>query len=274
MADKGMGALGLGSGGRFARADGPNWFIGNDCLLHLRFGKPSQTAAHLGFKHFLGHLFLALGKAFTDANDWLERSLERGERLFGHDLIRLMIVLPALRMTHNDVAGGKFLQHAGRDFAGIRAETMLADVLRAEADVRVEHGFGNLRQRSEGGADYNVHLLDVSEGAFQIADQVEGFGDGFVHLPIPGDDYFAFLIHAARSKGEGSGYLSVRAATPGRTAPSRNSRLAPPPVLMKVTRSARPALLRAFTLSPPPMMLLAPFFWVASTTALAMANVP
>src|ERR1051326_5153634 len=68
--------------------------------------------------------------------------------------------------------------------------------------------------------------------------------------------------------------LSVNAATPGSSLPSRNSRLAPPPVLMKVTCLPSLALFSAFTLSPPPMMLFAPFFCVASATARATANVP
>ena len=43
---------------------------------------------------------------------------------------------------------------------------------------------------------------------------------------------------------------------------------------MNVTLSPSLALFSAFTLSPPPMMLLAPFFCVASTTACATALVP
>jgi len=50
-------------------------------------------------------------------------------------------------------------------------------------------------------------------------------------------------------------YLSLSAATPGRVLPSRNSRLAPPPVLMWLNWPARPLWLTALTLSPPPTML-------------------
>ena len=52
-------------------------------------------------------------------------------------------------------------------------------------------------------------------------------------------------------------YLSVSASTPGSFLPSRNSRLAPPPVLMWVIWSATPAWLMAETESPPPMMEMA-----------------
>ena len=44
-------------------------------------------------------------------------------------------------------------------------------------------------------------------------------------------------------------YLSFRAATPGRVLPSRNSRLAPPPVEMWSILSAKPSWVTAAALS-------------------------
>ena len=65
-------------------------------------------------------------------------------------------------------------------------------------------------------------------------------------------------------------YLSVRASTPGSFLPSRNSRLAPPPVEMWVILSATPAFFTAETESPPPMMEMA----LESATACAILVVP
>src|SRR5579871_5899229 len=67
------------------------------------------------------------------------------------------------------------------------------------------------------------------------------------------------------------GYLFERASTPGSFLPSRNSRLAPPPVEMWVILSATPAWLMAETESPPPMMEVADLL---AATARAMALVP
>ncbi len=53
-------------------------------------------------------------------------------------------------------------------------------------------------------------------------------------------------------------YLSSKQATPGNSKPSRNSRDAPPPVLMWVILSAKPICSTAAALSPPPMMVTAP----------------
>ena len=52
--------------------------------------------------------------------------------------------------------------------------------------------------------------------------------------------------------------------------PSKNSRLAPPPVEMWLILAAKPDLLTALTESPPPMMLTAPL----SATALQTPVVP
>src|ERR1700722_1985265 len=66
-------------------------------------------------------------------------------------------------------------------------------------------------------------------------------------------------------------YLFVSASTPGSFLPSRNSRLAPPPVEMWVIWSATPAWLMALTESPPPMIDVAVRL---AATARAMALVP
>src|SRR5512144_2805171 len=65
-------------------------------------------------------------------------------------------------------------------------------------------------------------------------------------------------------------YLLLSAATPGSSLPSRNSRLAPPPVETCVICLATPAFFTALALSPPPMTVVAP----DSANIFARANVP
>mmetsp|Transcript_58268 Transcript_58268/g.138685 ORF Transcript_58268/g.138685 Transcript_58268/m.138685 type:complete len:235 (-) Transcript_58268:765-1469(-) len=67
--------------------------------------------------------------------------------------------------------------------------------------------------------------------------------------------------------------LSLSAATPGRTCPSRSSSEAPPPVEMCDIWSASPAFSTAATESPPPMMVMAPFL-VHSARVSATSLVP
>src|SRR6266566_3961146 len=71
-----------------------------------------------------------------------------------------------------------------------------------------------------------------------------------VHLPVSRDDGGASRCYHA--------FLSCKAATPGRTRPSRNSSDAPPPVETCVICSAAPAASTAAAESPPPIMVNTP----------------
>src|SRR5437588_760684 len=108
---------------------------------------------------------------------------------------------------------------------------MLAHVLSAQTNVRLQNRFGNKTKRRKRRTNDNVDFLDCGKLALQVLGEIDSLGHRLVHFPIAGDDEFAFLVHESFST-----YLSERAATPGSSWPSRNSRLAPPPVLMKVTR--------------------------------------
>src|SRR3977135_2340604 len=88
---------------------------------------------------------------------------------------------------------------------------------------------------------------------------------------------FAYCYGPANRLRQGYGgqepghYLSVSAVPPGSVRPPRNSRDAPPPVEMCVTRSAIPAFLMAAIESPPPMIVVPLTFATARATALVPA---
>ena len=191
-----MGFLGLAGGGGFAGADGPDRFVSDNRVLHLFVGQARQAPAHLRVQDLFGLPAFAFGKRFPDANNRLERGGVGGQGFFGDQFVRFLLVLAPLGMAQNDVAHGKFLEHARRDFAGERAEVMLAHVLRAEADVRVEDRLGNFAQRREGRADDDVHFLARWPVQFSSPrTKVQRLGHGFVHLPVAGDDQFSFFVH-------------------------------------------------------------------------------
>ena len=68
-----------------------------------------------------------------------------------HQRVRFLLILPPLRMAQNHVAYRKFLEHSRRDLAGVRAEMMLAHVLRAEADVGMSTSFDTSPSAVKGG---------------------------------------------------------------------------------------------------------------------------
>merc|ERR1711937_75304 len=69
-------------------------------------------------------------------------------------------------------------------------------------------------------------------------------------------------------------YFSSRAATPGSTFPSNNSKEAPPPVEMCDMSPARPDCSVAATESPPPMTVIAPLSFDKSARISTIPNVP
>ena len=119
-----------------------------------------------------------------------------------------------------------------------------------------------------------------------ILDRAAGLaaGQAFFHQLLPmkefahswaasrgGRRYGRSSVGSYRGDGKDAGQ-EAKAATPGSTLPSRNSRLAPPPVEQWLTLSATPNFLAAVAVSPPPTTVVAPLA-VASATASAMALV-
>src|SRR4029079_1205770 len=104
---------------------------------------------------------------------------------------------------------------------------------------------------------------DVLHEAAELLHEHDRLVDGFVHLPVRGDERSAHVRQP-------SGPSLFRASTHGRLRPPRNSSDAPPPVEMCVIRSLTPALATAAIESPPPMTVV-PF---TAATASATSIVP
>src|SRR5690606_16775145 len=130
-------------------------------------------------------------------------------------------------------------------------------------DARALEGLRDAVERDVGRAHH--HLVGgglLTQGVGDGRGQGRGLLRGLVHLPVSGEDLAARHAH-----------FSVRAVTPGRALPSRNSSEAPPPVETCETCFSRPACSIAAAESPPPMIVIAPLA-VASTRAWATAKVP
>src|SRR5207248_11442019 len=97
-------------------------------------------------------------------------------------------------------------------------------------------------------APHDVHRLAAVDG---------------VHLPV-GSEQRLFR----RLRGH---YASLRTATPGRSLPSRYSRVAPPPVETCEYLPARPSASTAAAVSPPPTRVYAPDAAMAPPTAFVPA---
>ena len=118
-----------------------------------------------------------------------------GQRLLGDERVRFLLKLAAFAVAKNDVAHREFLQHARADFAGEGAEIVLAHVLRGEANVGIQNGLGDFAQGGVRRSNHDVHFLHAAEFALEIGDEGQCLGDGLVHLPVSGNDQFAFFVH-------------------------------------------------------------------------------
>src|SRR5438309_1119220 len=99
----------------------------------------------------------------------------------------------------------------------------------------------------------NVHSLDAVAGVGDGARQSDTLLHRGVHLPVARHQRKARRSHAH----DRAASRSRSAATPGSVLPSRNSMVAPPPVLMWPILSATPAASIAAARSPPPITVYA-----------------
>ena len=161
----------------------------------MLLGQPGEAATHLGLDDLLGLAGLAVFEFLTDTDDGLERRGEGGEGFLGDERVAFELILAALGVAKDDVADEELLEHPGASLARVRAEVVLAHGLRAEAERGAFDGFGDGFQRGEGRADDDVHFLHAGQLALQAGNEVQALGHGFVHLPVAGDDEFAFFVH-------------------------------------------------------------------------------
>ena len=79
--------------GRFARANGPNRFIGNDGFNHLFARQTCQTSANLRLKHLFSLPGFALGQRFAHTNDGFQGRAVRRRGFFGDERVGLLLIL-------------------------------------------------------------------------------------------------------------------------------------------------------------------------------------
>jgi hypothetical protein len=140
--------------------------------------------------------------------------------------VRLGVVLPPLGVADDDVPVVELREEGARDLARVRPGVMRREILRAECErdlVGVQerlHGAQVGERREDGHLDRAVLVLGVLEGPVQLLHERDRLQVVEVHLPVARDE------RGARR------YRHPRTSSPGSFFPSRNSRLAPPPVEM------------------------------------------
>jgi peptidoglycan hydrolase-like protein with peptidoglycan-binding domain len=194
-----VGVLSLLRCGVATGANRPDGFIGNHDVEHLLGGNACKATTELGSEDFGFATSVALFECFADANDRLEAASKGGENFFVNQRIGLAENLTALAVAEDHKADEELAQHGRTDLSREGTRHFVIHVLRAEADfLGSTEEFRKLGNRGEGRGNHDfhaVHIFDMGAEALEVADR---FGDGHVHLPVGGDNFFA---HGCKNKG-------------------------------------------------------------------------
>src|SRR5450759_3575921 len=161
-------------------------------------------------------------------------------------------------------------QHCRRDLAGEGSRVLPEHVLRTKPYAgSLEHG-ADCPEVGERWQNGDVDTTRRRHGGTHGARQGHTLVDGRVHLPVPGHHGPGACGALGCVRQRRATSRSRSAATPGSVLPSRNSMVAPPPVLIKPILSATPASWTAAARSPPPITVVA----LEAATARATSRVP
>ena len=122
-------------------------------------------------------------------------------------------------MSQQHTTGAGVHQHAHRDFARVRAIFVLVTGLTEDTNPRALQDRRDNVDRRKRRADREFDPVGLRQVGCQRLGERACLGARLEHLPVAGNQW-------TTTHDETSGI----AATPGRTRPSSNSRLAPPPV--------------------------------------------
>src|SRR5437764_9875785 len=180
-------------------------------------------------------------------------------------------------MPGEHVAAAQLGEHGPGHVTGVGAVVILGDVLRAVTDIQlVPHHQGlHAAQRGERWLHHHLggRVVLGLEREGKLLHQSERFQMVVVHLPVAGDQRHpaaapALLSPPPRFAPTPTHVPASSAASPGRSRPSRYSRLAPPPVEICVNASAGSLRCRTAAAESPPPTTVSPVTWlIASATA-------
>lgn len=140
-ADQRVHVLDVVVGGRFARTDRPDRFIGNGGVFRRR--AVGQGLLQLFDDDAVGLAGHALRIRFTDADNGLQPRRMYGGGLSGDIGAGFAVILAALGMAEDDIGTAKVFEHFNGDIARIGAGGFLVTILTAGFDAGMCHHIGH-----------------------------------------------------------------------------------------------------------------------------------
>src|SRR5215471_2476060 len=250
-----------------AGADRPDRLIGDRQHTDLLGGEPCQPGVKLPDAVRKMRPRLPDSQRLPDRQHWLHLVLQYGLDLGVHQRIVFVVKLPPLRVPGQYITAPELGQHPPADVTGVGAVLMWRDVLRpvlqlelVTLDERLHAAQGGEWREHD---DVNRREVLVGQPERELLGERERFQVVVVHLPVADDQRLACPAPAHWS--------SSSAASPGSVLPSRNSRLAPPPVEMWLKALSGKSSCRTAAAESPPPTTVSP---ATSLIALATAQVP
>src|SRR5262249_41538378 len=204
------------------------------------------------------------GQILAHAHDRGDPRPERGLGLGVHRRVVLAVVPAPLGVAHQHIGEGELGQHGPRHVTGVGTLVVRGEVLGPVADPQLVPRHQRLHAAERGERRQHRHLggveVLVGEGEGQLLDQRDRFQVAEVHLPV--------ARHERQAAATCPAHGASSAVSPGSAAPSRYSRLAPPPVEMWVNASSgKPSRRTAAAESPPPTTVRPVTALIAAATA-------
>ena len=191
IANDGVGVVGdLGRGGG-AGADGPDGLVGDDEGVGFFLGEVGEGGAHLGHQGVGGVAFLAVGEHFAEAEHGDDVIAAGGLDLEVDVLVGFVSVEASLGVAEKDVGGADGGEHGGRGLAGVGAFAEPVHGLGAGGEAGVDDGVADGGERGGRREEDDVGAGEVVDEGKELADEGDGLGWIFVHLPVGGDDGLA-----------------------------------------------------------------------------------
>ena len=196
--------------------------------MSLPFGDALERDAQLRDRHGARAVLLEVLGGLADADDRHEAVAVRGGDLRGDDLVGLAVVLAALGVADDHVLAVELREERARDLAGVGAGVVRREVLPAE------------RERELVGVDQRLHGAQVGERR-EDRDLDARRSRACASLSVQCSfctnaiacRWSRFIFQLPAMSGVRRRHCChPRTSSPGSFLPSRNSRLAPPPVEM------------------------------------------
>src|SRR5262249_36879604 len=148
----------------------------------------ARAARELALEDFVLEAIVAIFLSFAKANDGSEAGYQRRKGLLRDIVVGFAEELAALGVADDDVAAARFDEHWGGDFAGEGAFFAPRDVLAADGDVAALCDFRGGGDCGERRSDHDVAMSAIFDERQKCGEEGTRLGEGFVHLPVAGDD--------------------------------------------------------------------------------------